>query len=101
MMMNIYISGRMTGLPNYNYPAFHAAEAALRKLGHNPINPARVNFPAEISYEEMMEIDLAIIATTADAILLLDQWYLSTGAKREYRLAIKLGLVIYHDWECN
>ncbi len=38
----IYISGPMTGYPEYNYPAFMAAEKKLRSLGHgyiiNPIN---------------------------------------------------------------
>ena len=29
----IYISGPITGLPDLNYPAFHAAAAELRALG--------------------------------------------------------------------
>ena len=39
--MRIYIAGPMTGLPDSNYPAFHAAEARLQALGHEPHNPAR------------------------------------------------------------
>jgi hypothetical protein len=94
--MNIYISGRMTGLPNFNYPAFHAAEAELRKLGHNPINPARINFPADTSYDEMLMVDFEVIATMADAILLLPGWYMSMGAMQEHNLAVKLKLRVLH-----
>lgn len=37
--MRIYISGRMTGHPDLNRPAFDAAEKRLREQGHFVINP--------------------------------------------------------------
>lgn len=36
----IYLCGPMTGLPEYNYPAFHAAAAELRAQGWRVVNPA-------------------------------------------------------------
>jgi len=96
--MNIYISGRMTGLPDYNYPAFFRAEERLRQMGHNPINPARVNWLPGMTYDEIIATDLAIIATTADALYMLPQWFLSMGAMQEHSLAVRLGLLlIYND----
>lgn len=39
-MQRIYLSGPMTGLPDYNYPAFNAEAARLRALGYTVENPA-------------------------------------------------------------
>lgn len=39
--MKVYIAGPMTGYPDFNYPAFFAAQDALIGVGHEPINPAR------------------------------------------------------------
>ena len=36
----IYLSGPMTGLPEFNYPAFHEAARRWRAIGWDVINPA-------------------------------------------------------------
>ena len=41
--MRIYISGPITGMSDYNYPAFHAAAKRLRDKGHWVINPAELS----------------------------------------------------------
>ncbi|MFA5027645.1 MAG: DUF4406 domain-containing protein, partial [Candidatus Methylomirabilota bacterium] len=38
-VVRVYISGPMTGIPEYNRAAFLAAEARLRALGLEPVNP--------------------------------------------------------------
>lgn len=43
--MRIYISGRMTGCPDHNRPAFDAAEKRLAARGHSAINPHRIGEP--------------------------------------------------------
>lgn len=40
--MTVYIAGPMTGIPNYNFEAFFAAEAALLEQGYRVLNPARL-----------------------------------------------------------
>ena len=42
-MKRIYLSGPMSGLPELNFPAFHAEAARLRALGFEVVNPA--DFP--------------------------------------------------------
>jgi hypothetical protein len=39
----IYLLGPMSGLPNHNFPAFHAAAKALRLLGFEVVNPAELD----------------------------------------------------------
>lgn len=36
----IYIAGPMTGLPDFNFPAFNDMAAILRGLGYHVENPA-------------------------------------------------------------
>ena len=44
--MRIYVAGPMTGHPELNFPAFHAAATELRALGHHVENPAEINADA-------------------------------------------------------
>ena len=41
--MRVYCSGRMTGCPDLNRPAFDAAEKRLTAQGHFVINPHRIS----------------------------------------------------------
>ena len=41
--MRVYISGKMTGCPDLNRPAFDAAEKRLTAQGHFVINPAELS----------------------------------------------------------
>ena len=95
--MILYISGPMTGLPEHNYPAFHAAEARLRDAGHNVLNPARQ--PAQASWEDYLRRDLTQVLA-AEGVALLPGWRRSRGARLEHHVAAELGMDIrdLHDW---
>jgi hypothetical protein len=94
--MKVYIAGPMTGLKDFNYPAFNEAAQRWREAGWTVFNPAE-NFGGDTTrnYREYMREDLAMLQQ-ADAIALLFGWRLSRGARYELLTAQLLGLVVYN-----
>ena len=92
--MRIYLSGPMTGMPEMNFPAFHATAERIRALGHQVINPAEIN-PADTdkTWHECMRDDLREMLS-CDCIALLDGWTKSDGAMLELQIAHRLGLEV-------
>lgn len=90
-MRRIYISGPMTGLPDFNYPAFNAEAARLRALGYHVENPAE-NPPQE-SWEAYIAVCIPQLLT-CDAIALLPGWSESRGALWERYVASQEGITI-------
>ncbi|WP_313073260.1 DUF4406 domain-containing protein [Melaminivora sp.] len=94
--MRVYIAGPMTGLPESNYPAFHAAAAHLRARGFNVENPAENGLPAcGGTWLGWMRLAVAQLAR-CDAIYLLPGWKESRGAQVEHQLARGLGLWVMY-----
>ncbi len=91
MIRCIYLSGPMTGLPDLNYPAFHAQAARLRALGFNVENPAEN--PEQETWQEYMRWALAQMLT-CDTIALLPGWVDSRGATLERYIAGQIGMRI-------
>lgn len=100
----VYIAGPMTGYPDLNFPAFHAAAAEYRKRGCFVINPAEMNGgDAEIAnmtaaeqqahWVRCMKKDINALLT-CDEIVMLDGWTKSKGATLEHHIARNLGLTI-------
>jgi hypothetical protein len=90
-MKRIYVAGPMSGLPDFNYPAFHAAAEDLRALGYHVENPADNTPPACGTWEGWMRKALAQIIT-CDAMAMLPGWERSKGAVLEFNVAVALGL---------
>lgn len=91
-MKTIYISGPMSGIEDLNRSAFESAEKKIQKMGHVALNPHR--FPQLETYEECIQMDLEVIAMSAEAIALLPGWETSPGSKKELKTALDLGLEI-------
>lgn len=89
--MKLYVAGPMTGLPDYNYPAFHAAEAGLRAAGYDVANPATLGVRDGWEWQDYMRAGLRLMLD-CDGIALLDGWHASRGAQIELRLAMALGM---------
>jgi hypothetical protein len=94
-MTKVYVSGPMTGYPDYNFPAFHGMEAVLSALGYHTLNPAR-NFNGEHGHprEDYMRLDIQNVLQ-ADAVVMLPGWTQSVGARTEVMVAHQLGLPLF------
>lgn len=95
--MVIYLSGKMTGLPDWNYPAFHAAAADLRAQGHKVFNPAEFEHdgqPEDFPLRSAFAAYCSFICMEADTIVLLPGWEKSPGANVELSLARICGLEV-------
>jgi len=89
----IYLAGPMTGLPDLNFPAFHAAAESLRAQGRVVFNPAELGFGAN-DYREALTACLAWICAEAEALVVLPGWEKSPGAQAEVATAYALGLQV-------
>jgi nucleoside 2-deoxyribosyltransferase len=91
----VYISGPMTGLPEFNLPAFRTTKAALVALGFDVLSPADVADTEGTGKPRAfyMRRDIEMLLK-ADAILLLDGWNKSKGALLEFDVAHELGLLV-------
>lgn len=114
----VYLAGKMSNMPFFNFPAFKEGAKNLRDKGYEVFSPAekdieragefQLNCPTgshaelaacnvpQITYKECMKIDLNYILDQADVIALLPGWEQSPGACVEKGLADLLKLeVIY------
>lgn len=94
----IYVSGRMTGLPEYNFPAFNAAAARLRAAGWEVENPAEsFGGATDKPYKEYVAFDIATLKR-CDAIYMLRGWdeKEARGSVWEHGLALEYGLDVYY-----
>jgi len=89
--VKVYISGPMTGLPDYNRAAFRKAEARLLSRGYDVVNPARVNLPESSEWIDYMRHDIKMLMD-CDGIATLPGWDESRGALTEVFLADRLKL---------
>lgn len=92
-MKRIYLSGPMTGLPDYNYPAVNTEAARLRALGYTAENPAENPAPARKEWELYMRTALRQMLT-CDAVAFLPGWNEPRGPNVEIELALHLGMAV-------
>jgi hypothetical protein len=85
----------MTGLPGYNYAAFHTSADELRSRGWSVVNPAENAEPTtDPTWDDWMVVSLAQVRG-ASLLALLPGWESSRGALAEVALAGELGIPCY------
>jgi hypothetical protein len=93
----VYISGPMSGLPDFNFPAFFHAQRALASVGIESINPAQLDLDEDqlsgMEWAEFLRRDLAaMMADGVNSVVLLPGWRNSRGATLEAYVGRMLGM---------
>ena len=100
--MKVYLAGPMRGYPEYNFPRFREAAAQLREMGYDVLSPAELDeeldgFDGTTEWQgtikEAMKRDLPSVLS-CDAVVLLEGWQNSQGAKLEAHVAKVVGMPI-------
>jgi hypothetical protein len=99
-----YIAGPMRGYPEYNFPAFFAAEVALLATDFSTINPARIDEACPQDPESPGALDvyfdrdiaaLRSLRVGHDVVVVLDGWAASKGATAEVSAAAWRGVEVW------
>jgi hypothetical protein len=107
----LYVAGPMTGLPQFNFPAFDRAARLLRGDGFEVISPAELDSPAVRAaalaspdgklggetWGDMLARDVKLIADEVEAIVVLPGWSKSRGARLEVFVALLCGKPVFEN----
>lgn len=94
--MLVYLSGPMSGRPNFNYHVFHEHAEIWRAEGFKVLNPAE-NFGGnqQLAKKTYMREDIRQILL-ADAVAVIDGWWDSEGSRLEVAVAQALDIPVYN-----
>ncbi|UNM22861.1 DUF4406 domain-containing protein [Pseudomonas sp. ArH3a] len=90
--MRVYIAGPMTGIADYNFPAFNVMADKMRAAGWHVENPADHGLVPGADWADYLRYDISCLAS-CEAIILLPGWTASRGARLEVSIAKELGVV--------
>lgn len=95
----LYIAGPMTGHPDDNRPAFHAAHAELQRAGFVCMNPALNGLPHTAPWHHQMRRDYSMLIACS-GVALLPGWETSRGVRDELIVATNLQMQTgrVEDW---
>lgn len=115
-----YLGGPMTGIPQFNFPAFFAAAEALREKGYTVISPAELDAQHNADYEvslnspdgapgttgqtwgDYLARDVKIVADQVGGIIFLPGWEDSRGARLEAFVGVLQGdLFKFAYWDAE
>jgi len=95
--VKIYLSGPMSGIPEFNAPAFAHYAQKYRDLGHEVVSPPELDKEAnDVDYESCIKRDMRVLVDAGiEALYMLPGWQKSKGANLEKLLAELTGIPCY------
>lgn len=103
----VFLSGKMTGVPHYNFPKFDEIESRLKDIGIDCVNPANISRKYKLldilndtnTYDEMIK-DQMIAMMECDTLMLIgENWNHSVGTRNELKVAIARDMQIMLESE--
>lgn len=101
-----YLSGPMSGLPDCNYPTFAKAAAELRAQGYDVLSAHEIEHFGEttpgaglLPWTRYLRDDMRELLQ-CDAIILLEGWPQSKGARLELTTALALEMPVFF-WDAH
>lgn len=105
MSIKVYISGPMSGKPEYNRVAFEEAAKELREMYFDVVSPIEkdresgFDLQGPLSPEQYWDFlgrDVETIGTSGlGAVVVLEDWYQSVGSRLEVFQALLMKIPIY------
>jgi len=104
----------MTGIPQFNFPAFDLASNQLEAAGYAVVSPAEIDdpttraaclasetgnlddIPSTESYGAFLGRDIEIVIDQVDGVVVLEGWEKSRGARIEVFTAVQMSKPVYH-----
>lgn len=116
MSRRVYVAGPMSGIPQFNYPAFDDAAGVLREQGYEVSSPAEMDDPniraaalasktgnfrefdailerqghQPETWGDFLSRDVKLVADGVDMVVLLPGWENSRGARLEAFVAYQV-----------
>ena len=101
-MTKVYLSGPMTGKPDFNRADFAEATTRLRDLGFEVVNPHELREPVlkpndpDYNWRQYLARDISLLITgNFDGVVVLPGWKDSRGAVLELHVAQYIGLKVF------
>jgi len=96
--MLIYLSGKMTGLPNFGAEIFARYAEKYRAEGFTVLSPPEMDREVGLNkdYTFYIKRDVAVLlGENVERVYMLPNWHSSRGAKLEKHIAEMFGIAIY------
>ena len=88
-----YISGPMSGYPEYNRSQFTIAAKMLRERGYEVCNPIELDESPDLAWSDYLRKDIRALMDCT-GVITLPGWQESRGASLEVHIAHALGMTV-------